>query len=65
MQMHVIYVLKYFNDISVRLTTQRAKIDVLALFNNIFVQLFWNSFGSFFLVSPSRKLSVPSDIQIG
>ena len=45
------------------MTAQRAKIYELVLFNNIFVQLFWSSFGSFFLVFPSRRLSVTFDIQ--
>ena len=50
------------------LTIDRAKYDSkiykLVLFNNIFVQLFWSLFASFFLVFPSRKLSVTFDIQI-
>ena len=35
----------------------------LVQFNNIFGQTFWNSFRSFFLVFPSRRLSVTFDIQ--
>ena len=34
-----------------RFTAQRAKVYELILFNNILVQLFRSSFGSFFLVS--------------
>ena len=45
------------------MTAQQAKIYELVLFNNIFVQLFWSSFGSFFLVSPGRRLSVTFIIQ--
>ena len=43
---------------------QRAKIYELVLLNNIFVQLFRSSFGSFFLVFPNRRLSATFDIQI-
>ena len=32
-----------------------AKLHELVLFNNIFVQLFWSTYGSFFLVFPSRS----------
>ena len=45
------------------MNAQRAKIYDLVLFNNIFFQLFWGSFGSFFFVFPSRRLSVTFDIQ--
>ena len=38
--MYVLYVLQYFNDISQRLDTQRAKIYELVLFNNIFFNYF-------------------------
>ena len=55
--------MKYFNDISWSLTAQCAKIYDLDLFNNIFVQLFWSSFGYFALVLPSRRLSITFDIQ--
>ena len=40
------------------------KIYEVVLFNNIFVQLSRSSFGSFFLVFPSRRLSVTFEIQI-
>ena len=40
------------------------KIYELVLFNNIFIELFGSSFGSFFLVFPSRRLSVTFEIQI-
>ena len=43
---------------------QGSKIYELVLLNNIFVQLFWSSFGSFFLVFPRRRLSFTFDIQI-
>ena len=59
-----VYVLKYFKDISQRLTAPRVKIYELVLLNNIFVQLFWSSFGSFFLVFTCRRLSVTFNIQI-
>ena len=42
---------------------QVSKIYELVLFSNIFVQLFWSSTDSFFLVFTSR-LSVTFDIQI-
>ena len=37
--------------------------NIWIMFKNIFVQLFWSSFGSFVLVFPSRSLSVTIDIQ--
>ena len=61
--MYVIYVLKYFHDITQRLTAQRTKIYELVLLSNIFVQLFRSLFGSLFLVFPSRKLSVSLEVQ--
>ena len=42
---------------------QGLKMYELVLFNNIFVQLFSSSFGSFFLVFPSRWLSITLDIE--
>ena len=36
----------------------------LVLFNNIFVQLFSSPFGFFFLVFPSRRLSITFNIKI-
>ena len=44
--------------------TQGLKMYELGLFNNIFVQLLSSSFGSFFLVFPSRRLSIAFDIHI-
>ena len=43
---------------------QGLKMYELVLFSNIFVQLISSSFGSFFLVLPSRWLSITFDIQI-
>ena len=43
---------------------QGLKMYELVLLNNIFVQLFSSSFGSFSLVFPSRWLSITLDIQI-
>ena len=43
---------------------QGLKMYELVLFNNIFIQLFSSSVGSFFLVFPSRWLSITLDIQI-
>ena len=45
------------------MTEQRVKVYELVLFNNIFVQLFWSTFGSFFLVLPSIRLFGTFDIQ--
>ena len=45
------------------MTEQRAKVNELVLSNNIFVQLFWSSFGSFFSVLPNRRLSDTVNIQ--
>ena len=42
---------------------QDLKMYELGLFNNIFVQLLSSSFRSFFLVFPSRRLSITFDIQ--
>ena len=44
--------------------TQGLEMYELFLFNNIFVQLFSSSFGSSFLVFPSRRLFFTLDIQI-
>ena len=44
-------------------TTEGSKIYEVVLLN-IFVQLFWSQFDFFFLVFPSRKLSVTFAIQI-
>ena len=44
--------------------TQGLKMYELVLFDNIFVQLFSSSFCSFFLLLPSRRLSITFDIQI-
>ena len=44
--------------------TQGLKMYELGLFNNIFVQLLSSSFDSFFLVFPSRRLSITFDIHI-
>ena len=43
--------------------TQGLKMHKLVLFNNIFIKLFSSSFGSSFLVFPSR-LSITFDIQV-
>ena len=43
--------------------TQGLKMYELDLFNNIFVQLLSRSFGSFFFVFPSRRLSITFDTQ--
>ena len=44
------------------MTAHRAKVYELVLFNKIFVQLFWSSFSTFFLVLPSTILSDTFDI---
>ena len=44
--------------------TQGLKMYELVLFRIVLIQLFSRSFGSFFMVVPSRRLSITFDIQI-
>ena len=44
--------------------THVLKMYELVLFKIVFIQLFSGSFGSFFMVFPSRRLSITFDIQI-
>ena len=54
--MNLIYVFWNISKILASvLTGQPAKLHEVVLFNNIFVQLFWSTYGSFFLVFPSRS----------
>ena len=44
--------------------TQDLKMYELVLFSIVFIQLFSRLFGSFFMVFPSRRLSISFDVQI-